>query len=151
MVVAASGHEVNLESFQEYTHETARYFVKLYPWYYMPPTIHKFLIHGTEIISNALLPIGQFSEEAQEARNKDFKKYRECYSRKMDRIQIEFNQDILNMFLISSDPIISCKRKLPEKKLNTFPNEALSLLKVPELNEIELNESEESETDIESD
>jgi len=35
--------------------------------------------------------------------------------------------------------------------LNTFPNEALSLLKVPELNEIELNESEESETDIESD
>lgn len=67
----------------------------------------------------------------------------------MDRIKS--NQDILNMFLISSDPIISCKRKLPKKKLNTFPNDALSLLKAPELNEIELNESEESETDIESD
>ena len=49
----------------------------------MPVTVHKILIHGAFVISNALLPIGQLSEEAQEARNKDFKRYREIHTRKL--------------------------------------------------------------------
>jgi hypothetical protein len=40
----------------------------------MPPTVHKLLIHGADIIENEVLPIGQLSEVAQEARNKDFKR-----------------------------------------------------------------------------
>jgi hypothetical protein len=36
-----------------------------------------FFIHGLEIIESALFPIGQLTEKAQEARNKDFKRYRE--------------------------------------------------------------------------
>ena len=39
----------------------------------MPPTVHKMLIHGGEIIRRALVPIGWLSEEAQEARNKDYR------------------------------------------------------------------------------
>jgi hypothetical protein len=35
----------------------------------MPPSIHKILIYGSLIIKNALVPIGQLSEEAQEASN----------------------------------------------------------------------------------
>lgn len=52
--------------------DTAKLYVQLYPWYPMTPTVHKILIHGATVIENALLPIGQLSEEAAEARNKHF-------------------------------------------------------------------------------
>lgn len=39
--------------------------------------VHRVLIHGSDVISAALLPIGMLSEEALEARNKDFRRYRE--------------------------------------------------------------------------
>lgn len=58
----------------------------------MPASVHKILLHGSSVISAALLPIGQMSEEAQEARNKDIKSIRENYSRKCSRIKT--NEDI---------------------------------------------------------
>ena len=36
----------------------------------MPPTLHKLLVHGPAISENLELPIGYYSEEAQEAQNK---------------------------------------------------------------------------------
>jgi len=51
----------------------------------MPASVHKILLHGSEIISTALLPIWQLFEEAQEARNKDLKKFRESFARKFSR------------------------------------------------------------------
>ena len=81
MIVVASGLDIDVEKYRQFAYDTARYFVLKYPWYNMPPTIHKYLIHGPEIISSALLLIGQLTEEAQEARNKDFKKYREFFKK----------------------------------------------------------------------
>ena len=49
------------------------------------PTMHKVLRHGTTIIEQAILPIGQLSEEAAEARNKHFRLYRQNYARKSSR------------------------------------------------------------------
>lgn len=95
----------------------------------MPPTLHKYFIHGPEIISSALLPIGQLTEEAQEARNKDFKKYREHYARKCSREKS--NEDIFNFFLLSFDSLITSKRKLQKKKIQHLPKEVLDLLKSP--------------------
>ena len=132
MLIAVScGHDIDEEKFREFAHQTARCFVHYYPWYNMTPTLHKFFIHGPEIIRNALLPIGQLTEEAQEARNKDFKRYRERFSRKINRKQS--NRDVLNMLLVTSDPVISSMRKLPRKKLQTLPKEALELLKPPSI------------------
>lgn len=39
----------------------------LYPWYCMSTTVHKILIHGPTIIDWSSLPMGQMSEDAQEA------------------------------------------------------------------------------------
>lgn len=128
MIAVASGFEIDVDRFRSYVHETARYFTSLYPWYNMSPTMHKYLIHGPEIISCALLPIGQLSEEAQEARNKDFKRYREHNSRKCNRSKS--NTDIFNLFLVSSDPVITSKRKIKKNKHENIPVEALQLLKV---------------------
>lgn len=54
----SSGYEINVNAFEVYSLETARRFVKLYPWFYMPSSIHKILIHGADVIQHALLPIG---------------------------------------------------------------------------------------------
>ena len=77
---------MNATAFDNYAKETAKLFVSLYAWYYMPASVHKLLIHGSAIVSVALLPIGQLSEEAQEARNKEIKKFREHYTRKLSRV-----------------------------------------------------------------
>lgn len=129
LIVVSCSQEINIERFRNFANNTARYFVEKYPWYYMPTTLHKFLIHGPDVIASALLPIGQLSEEAQEARNKDFKCYREHFSRKCSREKS--NEDILNRFLLSSDPIISHMSKKYEKKTTIFPQSALDLLILP--------------------
>jgi len=43
--------------------------VDLYPWYNMPSSVLKILIHGADIINHMGLPNGMISEEAHEARN----------------------------------------------------------------------------------
>ena len=42
--------------------------------YAMPSSCHMILIHGSDVIETFLIPIGQLSEEVQEARNKDIKR-----------------------------------------------------------------------------
>ena len=65
-----SGHEIKIEKFRAYALATARHYIKEYPWYKMPTSVHRLLIHGPDIISSAILPIGQLSEDAQESTNK---------------------------------------------------------------------------------
>ncbi len=114
----SSGYDVDNDKFREYSVETARLFVNLYPWYYMPTSIHKLLIHGPEIIEKALLPIGQLSEDAQDSRNKDIKRFREDFSRKCSRTSNL--HDVFNRLLVTSDPYISSVRKLPQKPLKSL-------------------------------
>ena len=40
----------------------------------MPASIHLLLIHGADIVKNLSIPLGALSEEAQESKNKDFKR-----------------------------------------------------------------------------
>jgi len=89
----SSGYRVNATAFHNYAKEIAKLFVSLYTWYYMAASVHKVLTHGSAIVSAALLPIGQPSEEAQEARNKDIKKIqRTLYKKVIEKIdQSGFN------------------------------------------------------------
>lgn len=79
--------------------------MNLYDWHPMTPTMHKILVHGAVIIEKALLPIGQLSEEAAEARNKHFRCYRQDFARKFSREN--YNQDVFNRLLLSSDLLLS--------------------------------------------
>ena len=81
----------------------------------MSQSVHKFLVHGHAIIARQYFPIGLMLEEAQEARNKDFKKFREDFSRKTSRI--DTNRDLVNRLLVSSDPVITSLRKGHKKKM----------------------------------
>lgn len=144
----ACGYEIDIEKFKKYTYDTAKKYVEEYPWYPMPTTIHKILLHSPEIISAALLPIGQLSEEAQESVNKEFKRIRRDLSRKTSRISS--NTDIFNTLMVSSDPIISTIRRKPQKKIKTLSEDAVQLLKPPadpqsETDDDESNDEEEEE------
>lgn len=70
----SSGYPIHLEKFHDYSVQTARLLVEKYHWYRLPPSVHKIFIHGAAIIAETSkdsdLPIGIFSEEAQEAQNK---------------------------------------------------------------------------------
>lgn len=110
-------------------------YLKEYSWYNMPVSVHKVLFHGRDVIASCVLPIGQLSEEAQEARNKDNRRYREFFTRKTSRI--DTNTDLLNRLLISSDPFISSLRLKMKRKRSPLNPDVLKLLSVPTVNEAE--------------
>ena len=112
--------------FARYANDTASLYAEQYEWFYMPASMHKILIHGASIIDSFLVPIGQLSEEAQESRNKDFKRYRENNTRKSSRIKTI--EDLLHCLLISSDPYIASLRKESKKTARPLLLEAEQLL-----------------------
>lgn len=71
--------------------------------------MHKILIHSPFIIDDNVIPIGDLSEEALEARHKHFRSYRSNFARKFNRTSC--NQDIFNRLWLSSDPVINSTRK----------------------------------------
>lgn len=143
----SSGQLINTNLFREYCKETAMLYVNLYPWYYMPSSVHKLLIHGADICENfSFIPIGMLSEEASEARNKDFRNVRMAHTRKIGRVQT--NLDIIHSFLISSDPYIShIKPKFARLHKQLFP-EASALILNNELLSLENEEIEISQENI---
>lgn len=118
----------------------------------MSPTVHKILIHLATVISHALVPIGQLSEEAAEARNKHFRQYRQNFSRKFSRKAC--NRDILNRLLMNSDPFITSSRSRPKKRTKPFSSETLALFCPEELasvTEDDTMDDEEEEAELDFD
>ena len=96
-----------------YCLNTAKLYIKLYPWYNMSPSVHKILIHGSKIINYFYLPIGAYSEEPIEAQNKNVRKSRLYHARKTSRENTMLDQ--MHYLLMISDPIISSSTKRKPK------------------------------------
>lgn len=126
MAILSGSRSINTEKFKSFCVKTAKLFVEKYDWYWMSPTLHKILIHSTDVITNCKLSVAEMSEEAQEATNKIFKKTREENSRKCGRT--ENLEDIFNFLMVNSDPLITSKRQFPPKKSQDLPKEALCLI-----------------------
>ena len=84
----------------------------------MPVTIHKLMCHAKEIISSFMVPNGQISAEAQEARNKEIRRVREYHTRKTSRTST--NENMFLYLLVASDPKIATIRKFANKKTNLY-------------------------------
>lgn len=95
---------INAEKFKSFTDETQTLIWTLYPWKPITPTVHKVLSHGKDIIENSILPLGELTEEAQEARNRDVKQYRLFKTRKCSKLAQ--NSDLMQHLLLSSDPVL---------------------------------------------
>ncbi|GFY66303.1 dna-mediated transposase, partial [Trichonephila inaurata madagascariensis] len=105
LTTTACGHEIDAQKFKEFCLAATEVYVALYLWYNMPQSLHKVLIHGGLLVHDSILPIGQMSEEAIEARNKDSKYLYEHHSHKFNRKQSI--EDMIQMLLVSSDPYIT--------------------------------------------
>ena len=90
------------------------------------------------------------SEEAQEARNKDIRRYRESFTRKSSRLNT--NEDLIKRLLISSDPYITSLRKSIKNLNKILSTSVLKLLNL-ELTantEDDINNSSNDEEDLNS-
>jgi len=85
----SSGYNINSAKFGEYALETAKLLIIKFVWYHLPASVHKVLLHGRAIIKKCLVSIGELSEEAAEAKNKDVKLFRLNNTRKMSRVPDE--------------------------------------------------------------
>lgn len=56
--VLSCGMEINKDTFKELLRITRNKYLILYGWYYMPSSVHKVLIHGSDVINYFELPIG---------------------------------------------------------------------------------------------
>ena len=105
LITISCQYAINLEKFEVFCFQTARIFKERYPWYPMPPTVHKVLVHGKQILEKCILPPGYFSEEAAESKNKCYKHNRQFHARKSSR---KSNlEDIFNRAMETSVPFIS--------------------------------------------
>ena len=97
-----------------------------YPWFRMPGTIHKVLIHPKQVLKNSALPAGYFGEEASEARNKFYKRDRELHERKNSRINNL--EDIFNRAIAPKAPaqitltLRSYRHVVAATSINSFAN-----------------------------
>ena len=140
-----SSHEINIDKFENYCVETTQKFVSLYGWYYMPTSVHKILLHGATVIANAILPIGELSEEAQEAKNKDLRRYREHHTRKISALKI--NEDLFHRLILSSDPQLSSFARSKQKQKITD----VDVLQLINIGEEDKNDSDEDDFEEEDD
>lgn len=134
--------KINVDKFSKFCLETAKLFIDLYPWYNMPASLHRLLIHGPEIIASFDLPIGFYSEEGAEARNKYFRSDRLHHARKDSRAHTI--EDVINKANESSDPRISSLNIQNRAKIHeTFhlPREVIELLQEETQNESEFTVS----------
>ena len=112
----SSGLKIDLANFRILLNETRELYLNLYGWYYMPSSVHKVLVHGCDIVDFFEFPIGQLSEDALEARHKEFRKIRLCNTRKTSRI--DGNTDLIKTLLMTSDPELSTYRQATKKNKN---------------------------------
>jgi hypothetical protein len=98
---------------------------QLYGWRF-PVTVQKILCHGANIIRPFYIAPGRLTEKASEVRNKDFRRFLAFHVRRFNRFAAD--RDLLNNFLITSDPL---KNSLRDVELNNSKNlfpEPLQLL-----------------------
>lgn len=126
-VITCSTQPKDMTKFRSYTIDTYKMCIDLYEWYPIPPSVHKILIHGADIMETFQLPLGWYSEEALECNNKYFRKARSDHSRMLNRTKT--NEDTFKHLLLSSDPYLAQFREDRAQKHLAKTDAARNLLR----------------------
>ena len=141
----ACGFAIDLDRFEKICQETKSIYFESVGWYSMPPTIHKILEHGRQIIAECPVPFGLTNEEASEANNKVLRGFRLHHSRRTSwRNGI---QDLFHRLMDISDPQIqelAWRKSSRSSAHQPLSPQILALLKAPELEVIPATISEEA-------
>ena len=130
----ACGFAIDLNRFEALCRRTKDIYFRSVDWYSMPPTIHKILEHGRQIIAECPVPFGLTNEEASEANNKVLRGFRQHHSRRTSwRNGV---QDLFHRLMDISDPVIqenAFRTSSRSRALKPLSPKILGLLKVPEV------------------
>ncbi|XP_011858792.1 PREDICTED: uncharacterized protein LOC105556321 [Vollenhovia emeryi] len=152
ILIALSCHlPIDPSRFDALCKSTASIFINAYPWFNMPASVHKILMHGADVIRNTVLPIGMMGEEASEARNKDYRKFRADRSRKHNRIVNM--EDVFYRLMDTSDPLISninLDTRIHNVAKTLLPQEVRNLLMIPEEVKSDIDSDPDSSDDVDA-
>ena len=130
--VLAASHPINADKFGLFCLETLDLYMSEVGWFNIPPTLHKILVHGKDIVKACPVPIGWTSEESSEANNKFVRKYLSHHTRKTSHS--DTMSDLFHRLLQVSDPCLVTKsfKQLKKKHSNKLTPEMAELLQIPE-------------------
>jgi hypothetical protein len=115
----ASSQPINSEKFGELCEKTLEQYMSCAQWYDIPPSLHRVLVHGKEIVEATPLPIGITSEEGAESNTKFARRFHENHTRKTS--QEDTMSDLFHRMMDISDPIVMAMspqpKAMPEKYL----------------------------------
>ena len=121
-------HTINKMALKRYGEETARLWVLLYGWCYMPVTVHQLCFHAWESLRLTHLPLSFLSEQTLESTNKLFKQDRLHHARKtsrLDTIKDQFHRQCERSDLMVALEMHERRKKSAKVEL---PEDALDLL-----------------------
>ena len=136
LILINTDKPIKKEEFKAYGLATARLWVELYSWYYMPVTVHQLFFHAWESLALSSLPLSFFSEQSLETCNKYFKRDRERHARKDSRlhtIQDQFHRQSDKSDIIIATKLIAKRRYV--KKEESLPQDVMEILDVIEESE----------------
>jgi hypothetical protein len=125
----ASSHNIDADKFEEFCNATLAQYMIDCPWYNIPPTLHKVLVHGADIIRATPLPIGVTSEEGSESNTKFCRKYYQNHTRKNSSLAAL--QDLFHRMMDVSDPLVRSLTPEPETQSSEMPPDMRALLILP--------------------
>lgn len=140
LILLSCQFPIDLMKFKNLCLMTAKLHVDNYEWYKMPATVHTILIHATQIMQHSLLPVGMLGEEGLESSNKVNKSNRQHHSRQNSRLNTMY--DMFYRRIDGSDPLMSSMQisKQSKPKRNTFSEEVLNIILMPETSDYDLSE-----------
>ena len=112
-----SKYPIDIPAYREFGQNTARLYVQLYEWYYMPQSLHRLFFHVHQVAEILPVTIGESSEEAIETSHKCIMQAINHHSRQHSYKAI--NNDVGHYRLLQTDPVlndISKKHKGAKKK-----------------------------------
>ena len=116
----SSGKSINPIQFDKFCKETLQQYMVDAGWYSIPPTLHRVLVHGKDIIQATPIAIGTTSEEGSEANAKFARKFLKNHTRKSSHKDTMF--DLFHRLLDISDPFVVAQSFVAkEKQTHSIP------------------------------
>ena len=141
--------KINTDAFEQFCKDT----IDIYfdpelgaPWYPMPPTLHRILYHGKDVIDACPVPIGWTSEECSEANNKFARDFESNHSRKTSNEDSFL--DLFHRLTDISDPVLVAST-FKEKQKSEITPDMLKLVHLSQEDAFKLKDKQATESDLE--
>ena len=122
----SSGKSINPDQFDKFCKETLNQYMIDAGWYSLPPTLHRVLVHGRDIIEATPIAIGTTSEEGSEANAKFARKFLKHHTRKTSLKDTMF--DLFHRLLDISDPFVVAQSFVKERQSQNMPADMALLI-----------------------